>query len=627
MKIKTFNLQSWLLVVIVGAAWWVTASITGPFLHYHSQQTGFLATFSFFSSYAVQPGGIADYVAEFIAQFFYFNGPGSFLIVLIAAIQGMVALDIVTRLKGKNLWGFTVVGLLVLFGILVMSDYRYPYYASVRLLFALIFTWLFCFVHNRQPKVSLLAWPFMAFLLLYLAGGPAMFVFTLSSALILAITRTPGKWFFILPLMLGFAALLPWLSYQFLFRTSLSDLYKIIQVRHPELLAYSTFYQLYLYYSLLPLFLLVGLFFRTKKGQESHTVRRKGQALQKTAFYKKAPVIYAVQLICLVLLAGFLFKKSHDPVKKKQLYIEYLADEGKWQKLLEESQQIRTYDFRVNFHINRAYAHLGQLPENLFNYPQLLGVNALLYDNSTINGSLTMPNSDLYFDLGLMSESQRWAFEAQTLMPGSPRILKRLVMINLVNRKYQLAESFLNVLGQNPIQRKWVEKYRSYVADTTLAEKDPLIAEKRRFSPNRYFIHKGSLENLKFLVETNPENRFAFDYLMSYCILATDYPDFLHYLPMHESFNRGKLPRSWEEALAVYILRHKSFPHPVTPETVSKEVVQRFAEFNKILEKYNNNLPAAQNDLRRNFENTCWYYLLYLDPKVTRVLDKKTVIK
>ncbi len=267
---------------------------------------------------------------------------------------------------------------------------------------------------------------------------------------------------------------------------------------------------------------------------------------------------------------------------------------------------------------------LDQLPERLFNYPQLLGVYALFYDNSNINGSLIMPNSDLYFDLGLMSESQHWAFEAQTLMPNSPRILKRLIMINIITRKYKLAEEFLSVLDHNMLYHNWVAKYRKYVSDTTLAVKDKLIAEKRRFNPWKEHVHTEPLSDLKLLLETNRENRFAYDYLLAYCILTSDFPDFLKYLPWYTSFNMKSLPRSWEETLAVYILRAKAFPDFITPETISKGCLQRFVMFNNTLKQFNNDIKAAQGALQKDFEDTYWYYILYLDPKVTNVLNNKS---
>jgi hypothetical protein len=322
-----------------------------------------------------------------------------------------------------------------------------------------------------------------------------------------------------------------------------------------------------------------------------------------------------------------MFVKSFDSLTKKLHYIDYYAEKEQWQKILGVAESIKVYDFRVNYHIARAYAHLNQLPDQLFNYPQLLGTKGIIFDSSTMKGSFIMPTSDLYFDLGFMSESARWAFEAQTLIPNSPRILKRLVMINLVNKKYELAGKFLKILDQNMLCKKWVDKYEKYVSDTTLAANDKVIAEKQRFNPLKKAINGIPVENMELLLETNKDNRMAFDYLLALCILDTNFPVFVKYVQNYKYYNIKTLPNSWAEVLSVYILKIKSIPPFVDDETISKECMGRFKAFNDAMLQFNNNKDAAQNTIKRDFENTFWYYLLYLNPKVTSALNNKTPIR
>ena len=102
MQLKKLNISNLFMVLLGFAAWWITAKAIEPFLHYHFQHIGFDTTLAFFKSYTTYPGGIADYAAEFIAQFFSINDFGILLIVLVASLQGLIALDLVTRLRGKT---------------------------------------------------------------------------------------------------------------------------------------------------------------------------------------------------------------------------------------------------------------------------------------------------------------------------------------------------------------------------------------------------------------------------------------------------------------------------------------------------------------------------------------------
>jgi hypothetical protein len=347
----------------------------------------------------------------------------------------------------------------------------------------------------------------------------------------------------------------------------------------------------------------------------------------KKSILKNTFFIATVQLIVCAALGYFMFVKSFDQLKKKILTIEYYAENEKWKEVLKVAESIKVYDFRINYQVARAYANLGQLPDQLFNYPQLLGSKGIFFESSSMIGSLTMPTSDLYFDLGFMSESLHWAFEAQTLLPNSPRILKRLVMIYLVNGKYNLAQKFLNVLDKNMLYRDWVEKYGKYVSDTTLAANDPLIAEKRRCSPQKIAINSYPIENLELLLETNKDNRLALDYLLTICILDTNLPEFVKYVQDYRYYNIKTLPKSWAEALAVHILKIKSLPSFVDDDTISKDILERFKAFNNMMLHFKNNSDAAKITAKKEFEDTYWYYMLYLNPKVTNTLNNKTLVR
>lgn len=627
MKTKNFNLSYLLILLAVIATWWLTAFKIEPFLLYYTQQIGFSTSFEFFKSNLDNPGGISNYFADFISQFFLFNKTGSFLIVALASIQGLLALNIVNRIAGKSKWSFAIFTLVLLPGVMVLTDYHYPYHASIRLLFVFLFTWIFSVVNQKFRKQSLFIWPILALLLFYVASGAAQIVFAISSALIVLHTNPKKVWLIVTPLFLLFAAALPWVAYKIIFPANLLNLYRLTDIKHPEMLVYVTYYQLYAYYLILPVILAATFLLKIKHSESQNTKPLKGKKETKPGFFKQTWFVLSVQVVFCFSLGIFMFFQSFDSFSKKLHYIDYYAETGQWNEILKVAETINVYDFRVNYQIDRAYAHLGQLPDQLFNYPQLLGSKGVFFDTSTMNGSFTMPTSDLYFDLGFMSEAAHWAFEAQTLWPNSPRVLKRLVMINLVNREYNLAEKFLKVLDQNILYKDWVEKYEKYVSDTTLAANDKVIAEKRRFTPLKKAINSNPLENMMLLIETNHDNRMAYDYLLTLCLLDSNFPVFVRYIQNYRYYGLKTLPRSWAEALSVYILKIKSIPPFVDDQTISKENMDRFKAFNDAMMKFNNNKEEAQNTMRRDFENTYWYYLLYLNPNVTNAFNKKTIIR
>lgn len=619
MRIKFLCLTDFLILILTFIACWFTIVEIEPFLHYHNQQIGFSTSFSFFKSYLPYPGGISNYLAEFISQFFYFNIWGSLLIVAIASLQSLIALFIVTRIGGLKKLRFSIFALILIFGVIVMCDYSYPYDVSIKLLFAFIFTLIFFLINDKYPRQSLIAWPVIAFVLFYTASGATLMVFAVSTALILILTRQNKIWIFTVPAIFLFAGIIPFLAYKFVFPSNLINLYEISEVRPLEMLSYSPSYQVYIYYMLLPAILLAVLLLKQTTKNETTSKVTKGKATSTISFYKQPSFIISSQVLLIAIIGYSLFIKFDDPFRKKLLYIEYYAETEQWNKILDVAENIEVYDFTVNYQINRAYAHLGLLPEHVFNYPQLLGSKGLFIDNSLMDSKYTMSKSDLYFDLGYMDESLRWAFEVQTLLPNSPRILKRLVIINIIKREYGVAQKYLNVLGQNMLYHEWVGRYEKYVANPRLADRDPVIAEKRLFSPKENLFILKPYENLKLLVRTNKKNRMAYDYLITLCLLEKRLNEFVEFVQHYPDYNINKLPRSWEEALSAYIYKTGTSPQFVTSETISKGCIQRLTAFNNTLAKYNNDKNAAQNALRENFENTFWYYLFYLNTSSTNI--------
>jgi hypothetical protein len=626
MRFKVINLANLLIILSVLLAGWITSEILMPELHYHFQQIAFNTGIDFFKIYYDYPGGISDYFAQFVAQFFNYKFTGSFLIVAIASLQGLIALSIIKMLVGENKVQFTVFMVILFFGVAVFTSYYYPYYATTRLLFAFIFIWIFCFFNCKYPNLSIAIWFMAAGILFYVAGGPALFVFAFSAACIFIINNNQPVRLFYVPGLLLVAGLLPWFGYEYLFQMTLKNIYSIIISKPPAMLQYTPGLLVYGYYLLLPVMVLSVLIIKKITKKATPPSSKGKETGVKIRFYRNDNFIIFFQAAACFTLGYFLFLKFYDPVKKRLLMVDYYAEHEQWTELLATTKDSKQYDFMVNFQGGRALSHLGQLPERLFEYPQLLGTSGLFID-ATLAKSAAMPTSDLFFDLGYMAESQHWAFEAQTLLPESPRILKRLIMINLIYRKYDLAKQYLGILQKNMLYRDWTGKYLQYVSDTTLADSDKLIAEKRLLTPLKTFINTGNEGSLRLLLETNPNNRMAYEYLLSYYLLDINSAGFVEYLKLYKNFKIKKLPKSWEEGLVFYVAKTKTLPENLPVDLVSKSCIQRFSDFSNKVKPYQNNFQAAKSLVYREYGNTFWYYFLYLNPKVTNVLDKKAAVK
>ena len=213
-------------------------------------------------------------------------------------------------------------------------------------------------------------------------------------------------------------------------------------------------------------------------------------------------------------------------------------------------------------------------------------------------------------------------------MPNSPRVLKRLVLINLVNEKFDRAEEFLNVLEKNIMCKQWVKHYRKFIYNRELTNSDAEIVERKNFSPTGALAFINDEVSLKILAGTSRNNIMAYQYLMSYFLLDLNLDEFVHYLKHFEEYNLGKLPRSWAEALCSYSVNHKKFPDelPDSLEPEAMSFLNSYISFSKMFGEYSNakDLEQAANN---RYGETFWYYSEFANPVVSYHKDEIIEIK
>jgi hypothetical protein len=123
--------------------------------------------------------------------------------------------------------------------------------------------------------------------------------------------------------------------------------------------------------------------------------------------------------------------------------------------------------------------------------------------------------------------------------------------------------------------------------------------------------------DLKLLLETNSRNRMAFEYLMAYYLLDGKVGKFITNIKRLIELNYNKIPRSYEEALILYIAESGKKQVELPGYSLSYETINRFNDFRKIYERYNSNKLVARTALTEKYAGTYWYYVMYEKPRST----------
>ena len=403
-----------------------------PKLLYHLFPNLFLIDKYFLYEFLAYPGGIAEWLALFFFQFFYYPWIAALLMALFYALIYLISLLILRRL-GLSLLSelLAAVPLCLLF--LLQFNYYFPFAIVFKTLLLIVFFWRFGI---RGQLFYIITFPFIY----YIIGGWFFLVFTLMCILYQVLYGTSMRSYIFAGIILLTYMVLPGIACRYFFNITLNDAYLYI-VPYALYLEPASFTQSMLFNALyLCLILLVVT---------AYLLTRYGEPLRLN-LVRYSRIGYTGELI-MALFAGYLcYYFGFDLQKKLPVLVDYYAEHEAWPQVIETSTQIKIYDRLVNFQVNRAFYHTGSLLDRLFSYHQKIGVDGLFL-TKFIASQIALPASDLYFDLGHADGAQLLAYEGLTKYKYHPRFLQRLVLTNLIKGEYAAAAKFITILKMSMI--------------------------------------------------------------------------------------------------------------------------------------------------------------------------------
>ena len=314
---------------------------------------------------------------------------------------------------------------------------------------------------------------------------------------------------------------------------------------------------------------------------------------------------------------GYLYFIHHYNRKEGiMLKTEQFVRHKDWPAVLDYTERYlnsgKTNPLMAYFHSLALY-HTGQLPYRLFDYPATLGVKTL-YLPWNSNSRESEYGHFVYEDLGYLNEAHRWEFEAMVVWGETAPHLLNLARYNIANHRPRVAQRFLNKLKQSLFYRsEALQLEKQLTSGNVEGLHNALSAAPDR--PARFSNVLNLGPELEYLCDQDPENRMAFEYLMSYLLLSNNIQRFADNLPRIRRFHYPSLPPAYEEALYVYRLKVGEEAFRDRGFRLSDTTEARFRRYYQLLQ-------AGQTAaLRSEFGNTYWYYLHHLSPYGNKAID------
>jgi len=571
-----------------------------PELIYQLQEPIFYLNQRFLIEFLKYPGGLTDYLSNYLSQSFFIPWLGALVITLIAIIMTLCFKRIIQVTLPD--WKTGPVILYPAIALLILhSHYEYHLTYSVGLMIALLCTVFYIRISSASIIIRLPIFTGVI-IFLYLFTGGLFLLFLIMSILYECQMGRCKTGLSMLVLLI-----MPYLSAKFLYLITVQYAYfnhLFFEYQHPFL--QTILLSLYLVFPIIP----IGLILLNRLDGNLFS----GNS-NKSIWIKMASHLF-IQFIFLFIVTTL----SVNPIQKKSLLIDYYARRQMWPQVIETSKLMgRKFDWPILYQINRALYHTSQLSSEMFSFPQIWGSKDLILSNDQ-GFQCPLQFSDLFFDLGHINEAEHWAHESMSIRGETCWTLERLSLVNLAKGEYDAAHVFTSKLKQSPLFKKRGCELAELVENPRkrLKNREFIKLRSRMLHPVPDFIYYSNIPDLTLhrILNNRPDNRMAYEYLMAYYLLTGKLNMFLKELDYLQTFGYKIIPRHFEEAVILYkaLGGEKNIPLP-EGYGILKKTINRFQNFNKILSKYHGSMAAAKNELEKQHGNTYWFYAMYLKPK------------
>lgn len=583
--------------------------VINPYLCYHRQEPIFFFDSSFFKEFLDHPGGLVEYLSAFLSQLNYFPWVGALIITFIAGLFTLTTLRFIKSFSNKH--QVDVLHFIpVIFLIILHSQYQQPLSVTIGLLISLLCYNLYIRIAPNIRLLRLGVFLFLTIILHYTIGGP----FLLFALLCILFEITKKGHLLMSFVYILFITFLPYLSANYIFMVSVKDAYiyllPIDKHFNPSISAYA----LFLFFPIIAIVIALRWRFFPEK-----IIKEKSKLpdfILHIGDFIKGKARFILQTLIIFVVAGLAAFSSFDKRSRTFLQIDTYAISGKWQEVLKIIKKQKPEGLFASYYNNRALYHTGRLPYDMFSFPQKWGVNGLFFPKE-FNDSYPIYRSDLYFDFGHLNEARHWAHEAISVYGNTPRNLQRLALISILKGENQAAQKFLGLLNKNLLFKDWSEHYKHYIENDSLVLMNPELRNIRSLMVDSDFVVLPSFPqmDLKSLLEKNKRNKIAFEYLMAYYLLTAQLNDFFYNLYRLNDFDYPDIPRHYQEALLLYILKTKRDGElNLHGRRLSINIIERFKDYQQIISSHGGNKTAAQNELMEKYGDTYWFYVMYDRP-------------
>ena len=592
---KNLMIKTWkpLLSLLFGVAvviFWAVPYVGG--LCFQEQYQMFLFDTDYFLERIVLPGGLADYISEFLVQFYYMPVLGGTIIALLLMSIQAISWGLMKQYGMKAVFpGYLLsfVPSIVLW--CAMGDQNLLLSFVVALSGALLMGWIHNRFHNRLVKV---VFELVSTALVYWFLGPVVFLY---AALMIGDTLMKGKQNGHILSSLGYSACLLILTVAWILLTTQSLQYPLYRI-----FSGLNYYRYPGTVSPLPLGVMIWTVVVVFFGMvpDGHAWIKKLQ---------QSKVVMVLAYVLVIVASWFGIKASFDEMTYDLIDYDFLVRTEQWDKIIEKAEKKpATTPLSVSC-VNLALSQKGQLADRLFEFYQNGGEG--LFPTFTRDMISPVSTAEIFFRLGMVNDAERYMFEAQEAIPNyrkSARLTRRIIECEIINGNYQVAAKLLRRLQKTLFYSNWANQTMALLGNEKAINRHPVYGKLRKYREKKQdflFSDREMDQMLGLLFLNDNHNKMAYEYLVCYELLQRDMEKFMQYYPLGRFVDYDHIPRSFQEILIGNWMKTHSDPRTI-PYSVDAQNVNNTLNFIQLYMQNPKNPQLGQQP----YVSNAWHYMM-----------------
>lgn len=588
--IKTWKPLLSLLFGVAVVIFWAVPFVGG--LCFQEQYQMFLFDTGYFLERIVLPGGLADYISEFLVQFYYMPVLGGAIIALLlmgiqAAVWGLMKQYgarhdfpgyLLSFLPSIALW-------------CAMGDQNVLLSFVVALFGALVIGWIHNRFHNRLVKV---VFELVSTALVYWFLGPVVFLY---AALMIGDTLKNAKQKGNVFSGIGYSVCILVLTIAWILLTTQTLQYPLYRI-----FAGLNYYRYPGAISPLPFVVMVWAVVIPFLGM----IPCRQKSLQKL---QQSKVVIVLSYVLVIVASWFGIKASFDEMTYELIDYDFLVRTEQWDKIIEKAEKKpATTPLSVSC-VNLALSQKGMLADRLFEFYQNGGEG--LFPTFTRDMISPVSTAEIFFRLGMVNDAERYMFEAQEAIPNyrkSARLTRRIIECDIINGNYKVAAKLLRRLQKTLFYSNWANQTMALLGNEKAINRHPIYGKLRKYREKKQdflFSDREMDQMLGLLFLNDNHNKMAYEYLMCYELLQRDMEKFMQYYPLGRCVGYDHIPRTFQEILIGNWMKTHSDPRTI-PYSVDAQNVNNTLNF---IQLYMQN-PKDPQLGQQPYVSNAWHYVM-----------------